>query len=727
MTAIPHQSGNYWFVGSRHSGDDLANKFISEGRWENNGGAKAVAYTKSMRPGDPIAIKTAYTRKHGSFPFNTNGNPVSVMEIKATGTVLSNPGDGRSVGVRWESLDEPREWYFYTYRAAVWRVSAVDPYSKDLVSFAFSGTDQDLNLPLSHPYWSERYGDSKSDERGFEWTKFYQAFADKLLDHKNDRTELVKAVNQILSDAGFGGYLTDHFTDGSEGPLTDICPFTVFGTFNRGTTHENRTAIAQALGEYLGISEPAPTTFDAIPILNNMNSWFFRFHWHRDDHDIDKLWEVFEAALLATDHDDQTQADLLGDSYDEAESLRGAGWKLTIGMFWIRPWSYPTLDSASRTYIENKLGISIGISGSRGRISASEYLELTETLNTKFLDSQYSVHSFPELSQAAWSFNDSDSTPSTSEITEDPEEEDDDAAPPSVQIEPYSIDNILSEGCFIDRNEVLSILERLRTKKNLILQGPPGTGKTWLARRLAFALIGEKSDHKVRAVQFHPNLSYEDFVRGWRPGGDGKLEMSDGPFLEMVERAKAQPETKYAVVIEEINRGNPAQIFGELLTLLESDKRNPDEALELTYGNKKVYIPSNLYVIGTMNLADRSLALVDLALRRRFAFINLSPSLGKTWLDWSVENSSLTRPFLKSVGGRIVDLNAEITADSTLGKQFCLGHSFVTPRSDDETADPASWFEQVVRTEIGPQLDEYWFDDPEKSRAACANLLEGLT
>jgi 5-methylcytosine-specific restriction enzyme B len=725
MTIAAHQSGNYWLVGARHAGEDLTSKFLDEGRWENFGEEKHIAYTKSMRPGDPIAIKSVYTRKNGPFPFENNGNVVSVMAIKATGTIRANPGDGYSVEVDWNAQEELREWYFFTFREAIWRVVANDPFTNDLVSFTFEGTDQNLDIALSNSYWRDRYSRVKMSEQNFSWTKFYQAFADKLLDHKNDRTQLVEAVNRILTHAGFGGYLTDHFTDGSEGPLTDICPFTVFGTFNRGITHENRIAIAKALGEFLGVSEPAPTTYDAVPILNNMNSWFFRFHWHRDSDDIDKLWDVFEAALLATDGDETPATKLLGTSYDDAESLRGVGWKLTIGLFWIRPWNYPSLDSASRAYMENKLGIPIGTSGSRGRSSAGEYLDLAETLSTRFLDDQYSVHSFPELSQAAWMFNDSDSTSPNSEVTEDAEEIDD-AAPPVASIEPYSIDNILADGCFIEREEVQSILDRLRTKKNLILQGPPGTGKTWLARRLAFALIGEKSDHKVRAVQFHPNLSYEDFVRGWRPGGDGTLVMSDGPFLEMVERAKAHPETKYAVVIEEINRGNPAQIFGELLTLLESDKRNPEEALELTYGNKKVYIPSNLYVIGTMNLADRSLALVDLALRRRFAFIDLSPSLGTPWLDWSIENSKLPSTFLKTVRDRIDALNVEITADATLGKQFCLGHSFVTPRSDDETEDPASWFEQVVRTEIGPQLDEYWFDAPEKARAACTKLLEGL-
>ncbi len=292
----------------------------------------------------------------------------------------------------------------------------------------------------------------------------------------------------------------------------------------------------------------------------------------------------------------------------------------------------------------------------------------------------------------------------------------------------YSIDNILAEGCFLEREKLETILQRLSDKKNLILQGPPGTGKTWLAKKLAFAAIGKRDEDKIRPVQFHPNLSYEDFVRGWRPSGDGKLDLVDGPFLQMINTAKDDPESEYAIIIEEINRGNPAQIFGEILTLLESDKRNEAEALELSYRKRegeRVYIPENLYVIGTMNVADRSIAMVDFALRRRFAFVDLEPVFGSVWRDWVHDQCKIGEEILSQVEERMNALNKQIAEDSNLGAQFRVGHSYVTP-SAGEIDNSREWFTQVVETEIGPLLDEYWFDAPDIAQKAREQLLEGF-
>ena len=306
-------------------------------------------------------------------------------------------------------------------------------------------------------------------------------------------------------------------------------------------------------------------------------------------------------------------------------------------------------------------------------------------------------------------------------------ETEEEAAAPS-----YTIANIADEGCFLSLHALAQILSRVVAKKNLVLQGPPGTGKTWLAKRLAYALIGSKDPKvtrdRMRVVQFHPSLSYEDFVRGWRPSAAGKLELVDGLFLEIVEAAKAEPDRPFVLVIEEINRGNPAQIFGEVLTLLEDSKRSREEAIELAYRrepSERIYVPRNLYVIGTMNIADRSLALVDLALRRRFAFVNLEPQLNELWRTWCTSRCNLSVEVVSLIEQRMNSLNDEIAHDRSLGPQYRIGHSYVTPRAGVLVGDHWAWFSDVVRTEIIPLLEEYWFDAPDKVTAASRKLSQG--
>jgi 5-methylcytosine-specific restriction protein B len=315
------------------------------------------------------------------------------------------------------------------------------------------------------------------------------------------------------------------------------------------------------------------------------------------------------------------------------------------------------------------------------------------------------------------------------EDDEEEEELSEDIAPPS-----YTLENIIEDGCFLPLPTVGTILQRLSDKKNVILQGPPGTGKTWLARRLGYALIGTRDrkaiQKRLRVVQFHPSLSYEDFVRGWRPERGGGLALIDGIFLETVQAAAAEPDRAYVLVVEEINRGNPAQVFGEMLTLLEDSKRRPDEALELAYrraDGERVYIPPNLHVIGTMNIADRSLALVDLALRRRFAFITLEPALNEAWRAWCTKRCGVDAAFLSLVETRIAALNNEIAEDRSLGTQYRIGHSYVTPPDGAAIADHKAWFRNVIETEIRPLLEEYWFDAPEKAQQAAARLLADLS
>ncbi len=292
---------------------------------------------------------------------------------------------------------------------------------------------------------------------------------------------------------------------------------------------------------------------------------------------------------------------------------------------------------------------------------------------------------------------------------------------------PYSASDIVSDGCFHDLPQLHAILSRWENKKNLIIQGSPGTGKTWLARRLAQALIGYKAREEIRSVQFHPNSSYEDFVRGWRPtsatDGKGQLVLQDGPLILHAERARQQPDIPHVLIIEEINRGNPAQIFGEMLTLIEDSKRNERDALELSYSRKQnelYHLPENLFLLGTMNVADRSLALVDFALRRRFAFETLRPAFGHEWEEYVAEKLPSDPGIVQEMRSKILALNETIAADPNLGPDFEIGHSFLTPA--ETQASPRDWFAGVIETEIGPLLREYWFD----SRDAAVKALEDL-
>ena len=707
-----------WFVGASYGGtDDQTLRFLSEGIWKNGYEDKHLDLVRSMQLGDRIAIKSTYTRKH-DLPFDNRGNTVAVMAIKAIGTITENLNDGRHVRVDWIKQAPPREWYFYTYLGTIWRVLPGEWTSDGLLEFTFDSKPQDIDRFCNAPYWRERFG-QKPGKKRFLWTAFYEAVAEKLLDYCSDRKPLIEGIHEIVSRVVVGrSYLHDKLADGTTRPLMDICPFTAMGTFNRSMTDQNRKAIAAGIADLLGVEAEVPASFEGIPVLNNQRSWFFGYSDKRGDGDIDALWRVFSAATdFAASNLPEHRAEFV-EAYDAAIEVWGVAWNLSTGLYWAHPWDFPTLDSPSRHYIEKRIGRRILTSGQRGSCTSEGYLKLADDLRARFNEDNYLVRSFPELSLASWLYKDTDAEAPPTDNKQDVADDG----------EPYSIANVLSDGCFLPRDEIERLLERLHTKKNLILQGPPGTGKTWIAKRLAFALMGEHDDNKIRAVQFHPGLSYEDFVRGWRPAGDGKLALADGVFMEAIHAASKDLSSKFVVVIEEINRGNPAQIFGELLTLLEAGKRTPSEALELCYPDADgkrtpVHIPENLYVIGTMNIADRSLALVDFAFRRRFAFATLEPKLGEVWRNWIVENAGVDPQLAPKIERRINDLNQKISED--LGTQFRIGHSYVTPAHRIETGSTRDWFIQVAETEIGPLLEEYWFDSPKTAQNALETLLEG--
>ncbi|HEX8425763.1 AAA family ATPase [Hymenobacter sp.] len=293
--------------------------------------------------------------------------------------------------------------------------------------------------------------------------------------------------------------------------------------------------------------------------------------------------------------------------------------------------------------------------------------------------------------------------------------------PPPAQ--PYTA-GMAKQELFISDEQLDAALAALHRRRNLILQGPPGTGKTFLARRLAWLELGATDAARIELIQFHPSYSYEDFVQGFRPDMQGTFRLQDGVLPAFCQRAASDPERPYFLLIDELNRGNLSRIFGELLLLLEVDKRGPAHAVRLPYAPAdapRFYVPTNVFVIGTMNLADRSLAPLDYALRRRFAFVELAPEFGAPFQEF-LEAQHVPATVIERLVARLTDLNLTIADDPELGPDFRIGHSyFCQPPTNPATAD--SWLTLILKQEIAPLLDDYWLDQPAKATAQKKRLL----
>ena len=275
----------------------------------------------------------------------------------------------------------------------------------------------------------------------------------------------------------------------------------------------------------------------------------------------------------------------------------------------------------------------------------------------------------------------------------------------AIEYPAYDKEQFLSE-VFISEEQYETLVDLLFYQKNIILQGAPGVGKTFAAKRLAYSIVGAKDTSRVQVVQFHQSYSYEDFIMGYRPNKDG-FDIVSGPFYDFCKTAQDDDENDYFFIIDEINRGNMSKIFGELLMLIERDKRG--ELLRLLYSNEMFTVPQNVYIIGMMNTADRSLALIDYALRRRFAFYELVPGFDTEGFK-EIKKIANTDKFDLLVE-RIKELNIAIINDEALGKGFCIGHSYLCV---DKEVDE-KWLNNVIEHALIPLLEEYWFDEPDKS------------
>jgi 5-methylcytosine-specific restriction protein B len=702
----------------------------------------------------------------------------------------------------------------------------------------------------------------------FTWIPLYSELATKLAAWEDRQADLLSALEKLRQEGVKVTPFNDRDKAGKQVPLTEIDPFTFFGTFNRGTKDKERLAILSGVKSLLGASAAMPTDFDGIPILNNQRSWFVAYLAKRVRDDVATLWRVFRLALSDAPLDDP----LFADAFNAALKVRSVATNLTMGLFWIRPNTFLNLDATNRAYLDIDLP--------SGGLTAKFYIDTVKSVARRGTP-------FPEISLAAWQalrdpkasatkkpavpahqkkdidywlvgaywtgtdtpdrtqqfldegiwqngykdqyldkvramkvgdkiaikaaatqkknlpFDARGNTVSrntikaigtivanrgdgrTVEVEWDPAFEEKDwyfytsqrtvwrlktndsypmkdcvgrliafiwedvpqdydwfcnrwygAEKPTAPAdddgnpveEPYGIDDLIDSGAFLTESEIRQVLGRLELKKNLILQGPPGVGKTFLAQKLAFALMEAKATSRIEFVQFHQTYSYEDFIRGYRPLANeaGAFGLQDAIFYNFCKRAAEDLDNAYVFIIDEINRGNVSQIFGELLMLIESDKRGPEYAVPLVYhkvDEPRFYIPENVHLIGLMNTADRSLSIVDYALRRRFAFMTLTPRFGseeyKTWLS----ERDMPATLVALVTNRMVQLNKMIADDNLLGESFQVGHSFFCPIGDDFSDLDRSWYEGIVRTEVLPLLREYWFDNPKRAREAEEALL----
>lgn len=706
-------------------------------------------------------------------------------------------------------------------------------------------------------------------DKRFQWTSFYMELASALLKYKNNRSELIGILKTIFSDAE----MNFPFKEKGKEVYEDICPFTVFGSFNKGITNANRIALLEQFAKQFSIKAAVPTEFDGIPVVMNLSAWFFAYKENRGEHDIDNLWELLEKAIAYSDEASADNKNAFITAYDTVSKQKMIKWNITMGLYWVRPYTFINLDSTNRAFITDVDNMphyftTIFSDINKGIPDGTSYLFMCEQAKNALKQKEYEYHSFPELSYCAWKNNqETPDEPATNGVDSNVKEIDywiyspgdnacmwdefynlgimgigwDDVTDlkeftskeeiknymkkvydpsysyknnahclwqfaneikigdvifvkkgmhkiigkgvvtseyiydsaretykhirkvewtnkgewehpgqavmktltcispypdyvqrllslfaedileeTSEQIEikypPYTKDDFLNK-VYMDEDTYNTLTELLEAKYNVILQGAPGVGKTFAAKRLAYSIMGQKDTSRVAMVQFHQSYSYEDFIQGYRPSKDG-FELVNGAFYKFCKEAEEDNERPYFFIIDEINRGNLSKILGELMMLIEKDKRG--EKIKLLYSNEWFTVPQNVRIIGMMNTADRSLALMDYALRRRFAFFDFAPAFSSEgFKNYLSEKDS---PKLEKLIAAVESLNSTISTDESLGDGFRIGHSYFC--TDDEITD--EWLKSVVEYEVIPLIKEYWFDEPTKVRDWSATLRSAI-
>lgn len=706
----------------------------------------------------------------------------------------------------------------------------------------------------------------------FKWTTFYSELATALLQYKHKRGELIEILKAIYADAG----MNFPFKEKGKEVYEDICPFTVFGSFNKGITNANRVALLTQFAKQFSVSAEIPTEFDGIPVVMNLSAWFFAYKDNRGENDIDNLWELLEKAIAYSNDSSSENKNAFIDIYNQVIKQKMIKWNITMGLYWVRPYTFINLDSTNRAFITDVDNMphyftTIFSDISKGLPEGANYLFMCEQARNALKQKEYEYHSFPELSYCAWSKlqDQDDETPETKTLDSNVKETaywiyspgdnasmwsefsknglmgigwddigcsikefatkqdikdhmkkvygpqysykndahclwqfaneikvgdivfakkgmhkiigkgvvtsdyvydtdrktyihtrkvewqnigewehpggqavmktltnitpyndyvqnllalfaDDvkEETPQETEIKypTYTKDDFLDE-VYMDEDNYNTLVELLDTKYNIILQGAPGVGKTFAAKRLAYSIMGEKDTSRVSMVQFHQSYSYEDFIQGYRPIDNG-FKLESGSFYKFCKAAEIDNERPYFFIIDEINRGNLSKIFGELMMLIESDKRG--DKLKLLYKDEWFTVPKNVRIIGMMNTADRSLAMMDYALRRRFAFFDFAPAFSSDGFKKYLADKNSER--LGKLIEVVENLNVAISNDESLGDGFRIGHSYFC--TTKEITD--GWLKSVVEYEVIPLLKEYWFDEPTKVRDWSANLRSAI-